>query len=235
MICRSCAGEGGAFDEASERAVYVWVPCEWCLGSRVDPESDDVVSAAARAVTVRDVGVDALRGAAILLMVLDHVLHVVDPDSVLRTGSPVAVTRLSLPLFMLAAAAVWRPLTWRRYGRLTLVGMVESVLYVVLGMGGPGIVALVVGVLLLVDVVGVSWLVGVLGLVQARYASIGWFEGYQPGMVLLWFVLGRLAWQAGAVSCPWWLRWPVLAWVGRHPIWWYVGHLLVLVAVVVVV
>jgi hypothetical protein len=192
--------------------------------------------------------VDAARGAAVLLMVLDHVLARSGLAPWLRAGSPLAVTRLSLPLFLLAAAAVWRPRAWKRYGRLLAVVPAEFVLYVALGLPLPGIVALVVVVALVLDVVTAAaggreldpYVLVVVGLVQALYVplQLSWWGNYQPGLVLAWWGIGRLvvllhearpaSYRAGLVLVrpAAWLRA-----VGRRPLVWYVGHLLVLVVV----
>lgn len=186
--------------------------------------------------------VDAIRGVAIVLMVLDHVLAVVDGDSPFRVGYPWSITRLSLPLFMLAAAAVWTPLGgWARSSRRRLIVgcAAEAVLLSALtALGRPGILGVFLLVLLLLDVIALTkwqpswWLLGVLGLVQALYVPIGW-RGYEPGLVLAWFVLGRFAWQetdVRAVRLGWLPGRAVWAAVGRNPVGWYVGHLTVLLA-----
>lgn len=181
---------------------------------------------------------DSLRGAAVLLMVLDHLLIQLDADSFLRVGSPLSITRLSLPLFMLAASAVWRPDPLRLRWKLFVTAFVEAFLCALLGMPWPGIVLLLFVMFRLLDVVSHSfdfdldaWAypVAVLGLVQALYVPVSW-NGYQPGLVVAWFMLGRLAWFYGSLS--WFPRWRVLTAVGRHPLLWYIGHLLALVGLV---
>lgn len=180
----------------------------------------------------RVVGVDRLRGLAVLLMVLDHVVALVDPAAPVRY----TLTRLSLPAFMAAAAAVWSGrLSGRSCRRLLAVAVVEAALVAALGLGQPGIVAVYLAVAVGVSV---AWpwvrshvgLVVVLGLIQAFYVRVGW-DGYEPGLVLAWFALGLLA-RSEVVDLgerlPAWL-----SSVGRRPLAWYVGHLAVLAAVVV--
>lgn len=177
--------------------------------------------------------VDAVRGAAVVLMVVDHVLLQVDPGSWLRF----TLTRAALPLFMVAAAAVWRGFSWRRLAAVAVAAIVEWPLTVALGMSAPGIVA----VFLLVSCVLWSspWLVhrpgllAGLGLIQALYLPVPW-AGYQPGLVAAWWALGRLAGdELRAV-----FEWPPsfwLMWIGRRPMRWYLGHLAAIYAVVVLV
>lgn len=184
--------------------------------------------------------VDGLRGAAIVLMVLDHVLVQADPDSFLRYS----LTRLSLPAFMFAAAVVWRPLSWRRFASLTVAAVVE-VLVSPPGMPVPGIVAVILLVLLFIEllrwasprILELPGVLGVLGLLGALYqpwsGDIDGWTGYEPGLVLAWWALGRLAaheLEPLAVRSPRWLRA-----IGRRPLWWYVGHLAAIYAVLLLV
>lgn len=169
---------------------------------------------------------DALRGAAVLLMILDHVLSVTDPVSDLRY----TLTRLSLPLFCGVAAAI-PDRSWSRRTKvlLAVAVVVEAALNPIIGLGEPGPVLLIVGALLVV-----TWgrkrdavmIVGALGLLQSLYQPLGW-TGYEPGLVVAWCALGgqavRELCRSGRVP-----RVPALERVGRHAVAWYVGHLVVL-------
>lgn len=170
--------------------------------------------------------VDAMRGVAILTMIVDHLLVAVDePSHWLRY----TVTRLSLPLFVGAAVMVYRGSMGARRARV-LAGLVvtETLLNPLLDLGTPGPVTLIAGCLLLIST---DWgrahlgpLAGV-GLLQALYVPVPW-SGYQPGLVLAWCVLGPVL--IGSVRT-WPVRWP--GWVramGRHPSGWYAAHLAVL-------
>lgn len=178
----------------------------------------------------REVWIDALRGAAIGLMVLDHLLVQVAPTSVVR----VTVTRLSLPLFMFAAAAVWRRRPGaRRLVQLGAAAVCEALLFVPLGMRQPGIVAVflgltVAGVFTAAGARPLLW--GTLGLVQALYVPVPW-DGYQPGLLVAWWCLGRLGAQEAR---PIGERVSLLAPIGRRPLLWYVGHLVVIAGAVYV-
>lgn len=184
----------------------------------------DVVTAAPQRTRVD--WIDRIRGLALVLMLLDHALFQVDPDSIAR----LTVTRWSLPLFMAASAAVWSPGV--RPKRVVVIGIcaaLEVVLSLELGMPLPGIL-----VVYLVAIIPLSnwyrashhaYAIGAAGLIQALYLPIGW-EGYEPGLVLVWWCLGRLGcYQLDRLG----VRLPrALADVGRRPLTWYVGHLLVL-------
>lgn len=187
--------------------------------------------------------VDSVRGLAIVLMVLDHVLVQVDPHSSLRAGAPWSITRLSLPLFMLAAGQVWRPSSPWHLNRVKLlgVGLVEVLLLQLLGMQLPGIVLIIWMVFLWLDLFAAVldriryacieawfWPLGVGGLLQALYVPVDW-AGYQPGLVLLWWALGFAAFEASWTDA---LDFRALRWIGRYPLTWYVGHLVVIALVV---
>lgn len=191
-----------------------------------------------RAETGRLLVVDVIRGAAVLLMLLDHVLAVTWADSPLRYGSPLMVTRLSLPLFMLAAAAVWAPGKLSRRWRLVPVAVVETFLGAYLGLDVVGIVA-VFGLSLVVLECAARlrldldrpFVPATVAILFTLYAPVPAWPGYQLSLVLAWFLLGRCYWASvWAFSVPAWSR--PLEVVGRHPLAWYVGHLVVLAALV---
>ncbi len=187
----------------------------------------------------RDVRLDVLRGLAVVLMVVDHVAGMV-----LALGGGVglmwlrvSVTRLSLPLFMLVAGVLWcrraRGLTWRRWFELVAVGAVVSTLLPFAGLPAPDLLLVLALVAPLARFV-LRWPVeaAVVGVVQAVNLPVAW-EAYQPGYVVLWLALGVLVAERGGV--PLWvdrLR-PagLLAGVGRRPLAWYLGHVVVVVLV----
>lgn len=174
-------------------------------------------------------GIDRLRGLAVLLMVLDHALVQIDHDSPLRY----TITRLSLPLFVGCAAAVFRgQLGRQRMGVLALGIIAETTLNGPLSLGGPGPVTLITCGLLAFSLPWVrrnAHLVGTLGLLQALYQPVGW-SGYQPGLILAYFALATLAvhdLEPAARRLPAWV-----GTVGRQPMRWYIGHLIALVLIV---
>jgi len=172
---------------------------------------------------VRLAWVDQLRGLAIVLMILDHVLVQVAPSHPLRYTA----TRLALPLFMACSAQVVRGFTRRRWAQLLAAIAAEAVLMPLTGLASPGILAvyLLATVLLMYTPGGHVAVVGVLGLLQAIYLSTGW-EGYQPGLVVAYLAFGAFAALTGELQRlgSWLPVW--LGSLGRRPLVWYIGHLL---------
>lgn len=179
--------------------------------------------------SVRVAGLDRLRGLAVVLMVLDHVLLIVVGGG-LALVLRLSVTRLSLPLFCVVAGAlvVDRP-RWRRLGAVVLAGYVAMVIGYPLGIGQPDVlVVLAVALAVAPLVVRVGWALPGLCwcLLQATTWPFPW-RGYQPGVVLGLVLVGHLAGRErlGRIGD----RLPeVFERVGRRPLAWYLGHLLVL-------
>lgn len=172
---------------------------------------------------------DRLRGLAIALMLLDHVLAVTGIHGPLR----LTVTRLALPFFMMCAGSLWRPLTARNGARLGAAALAELALCEYLRFSMPGILATFLGLMLALrarpSLANRPGLLVLAGLLQAAYLPLdGSWTGYQPGWVLAWWALGRLAIEElrpiGSAAPAW------LAVAGRRPLTWYVGHLAVLAA-----
>lgn len=168
---------------------------------------------------------DRLRGLAIVLMVLDHALVAVAPASVLR----LTATRLSAPLFMLCLAVLWKPgLNRRRLGFMLAAVFVEYSTFPIIGIPTPGIM---VGIVL-VTLAAERWPLARHGWACTVAGLVAWvYWGFSPGVVLMWWGVGRLAaWQEVR---PYGERLPAwLARLGRHPLGWYVGHLSVLAVLV---
>lgn len=185
------------------------------------------VLAATRSGVSRLVGLDRLRGLAILLMVLDHVW--------MLAGGPVelrwTVTRAAMPLFFVVAGSLVRRLTWR-HAWVAWVGLalplavpwidrpnvlvwyaVGAVCVAVAGRSGPRGLWLALGVLLTVAANG--------------YGAGVWAHSYEPAATVGLMLVGALAGRGSVAQLgdrlPGWLAWP-----GRYPLTAYVGHLLVL-------
>lgn len=191
------------------------------LGSRLAPYSMK---------PPRAVGLDALRGWAILLMILDHVWlltvsHDLDPVRLL--------TRLAMPVFFLVAGHLVTRLSWRHAGIAALgialpvvVPWIDSPNVLVLYALGAAVVVLhrrlsaplwvPIAFALTLSANGISW--------GHSTGAYGAFE--LVGLMCLGAMLPRATFAA--VRAP---RWVQL--VGRRPLRWYVGHLLALQLVVV--
>lgn len=189
----------------------------------------------------RDPAIDAIRGAAIVLMVADHGLgfaQTTDLDAPWMELVRHTVTRFSMPGFMLcsgillARASVSR----RRWCEAAGGALAVNAAATVTGMGGfvPDILATWCAVMLLAGIVR-RWpaTVAVLGLLQSTYWTVP-IVGYQPGWVAAFVALGVLVERAGdrEVLMPIARRMPDwMVSIGRRPLMWYLGHLALLAAV----
>lgn len=175
-------------------------------------------------------GIDRLRGAAIVLMVVDHSLMMYG-DEVLSPLVRISVTRTALPLFIFVAGTlITAEPRWWRWCQVFICGLVASSLGDQLGWSQPNILLLLAGCLVVVSAAerfsdGWWWTVLALSLMQPIFWRIAW-GAYQPGELLCMMMLGRLihpadlaAWGTGSRCFAW------LAAVGRWPLTIYVGHI----------
>lgn len=168
----------------------------------------------------RSAALDGLRGAAVVLMVADHLAATAGMD-LLRLGP----TRWALPIFALIAGSLTA--STARLVECAAAGLVVSALAIGSDwMNGVDVLVLLVGAKAVVQLrPGWALPAAVVGLCQAAYVPVEW-SGYQPGWVLGWVALGALvpvrAWAEGLPSLT------RLAGVGRWPLAIYVGHLVLL-------
>lgn len=171
---------------------------------------------------------DAARGLAIALMTVDHALLAFGAPAWTRLGP----TRLALPVFMLVFGMLWRDGWRRRHVDVALAALVSIPLMGVLG--GPAVPVLVVIVVVLVVMnltcrLPIQYVL-VAAVMQATTWPLGW-DGYEPGLLLAFALMGRLAgfstgFGIGALDVDGPLRrsrW--LAFIGRYPLAFYLGHL----------
>lgn len=187
----------------------------------------------------RLVGLDRLRGLAVVTMVIDHLALLAGGADLVR----LTVGRVALPAFCLVAGALVRPLDGRRAWRLGTVfgaGVVATALGAPLGIGQPDVL-LVLAVVLAGAGGLLAWawrrcsstplvVAGALAVLQPVTWPIPW-TGYQPGTVLALVLIGR---QLGRGPLERWGRaLPApLGGLGRYPLTAYVGHLAVLAVLV---
>lgn len=184
---------------------------------------------------LRLVGLDRLRGLAIGCMIVDHVALLGGLQLV-----RVSVGRLALPIFFVLAGALVRRLTWR-HGAIFAVGLVLPV--VVPWIDSPNVLTLyAVGAVVLVAGARWWWWPWVVLVVAVTLLANGWGDwpagGYPPAALLALLAAGTLlrryvgleALHEVGEGLPGWL-----GAIGRRPVTWYVGHLLVLQGLVVMV
>lgn len=181
-----------------------------------------------RAAGVRWVAFDAFRGLAVLAMLADHLTLVLGGPDLIR----LTVGRLAVPMFfLLAGYLVTRP-RWRHLG-IGLVGLLLPV--AVPWIDSPNVLATwALGVV-------VIWLWRLGGLPVWGLAALGlvlfandWGQvpgSYPPAALIGLMALGTMVPRSAfewARHAPGWV-----AAIGRHPVGWYVGHLLVLQVMIV--
>lgn len=171
----------------------------------------------------RLVGLDRLRGLAVLLMVLDHVLLVVGEGLALR----LTVTRAALPIFGLLAGALWRPGARVRLLQLGGAAIVATYLGVVLGMPRPDVLVVIFVALLAMHAYR-RWPVATFAVAAIQATTWGIAAGgYEPGVLLVLMVggyeFGRERLDVLGRRAP-----ALLELLGRYPLSLYLGHLALL-------
>lgn len=174
----------------------------------------------------RDARLDGLRGFAIALMVLDHSALVFGASWGVRE----VLTRAALPLFMLLAGYLWRPGLRCRHLDLVLAAAIATPFLSAIGAADIEILPLLCVCLPLLHL-SARWpvLMLSLALVQPSAWPVPW-SGYEPGFVLALLIAGQLmrrfSLDTGLLGVGSYLQ--GFAAVGRWPLTWYVGHLVVL-------
>lgn len=166
--------------------------------------------------------VDAVRGLAVLLMIVDHVSMFVGLEPLRWTFG-----RFAMPLFFLLSGALVSRLRVR-HGLALALGLALPVFVPWLDV--PNLLVLfAVGSALIVLWERAGWRVEWLGVVLAALAAnrvelVGG-SGYEPYALLGLMVLGRV------VGLGWCERLRLPGWVakvGEYPLTWYVGHIALL-------
>lgn len=190
----------------------------------------------------RDTRLDALRGLAIVLMVFDHLLAVAAGFATPTWLHWIrdTVTRLSLPLFMVVSGILLerrKGFSTERVIRILYCALFVNclVLAIKVGLGFPDILGLwLLAVAISPVILRYPVEVLILGFLQAINLPIQWslWTNYQPGWVIGWVALGVLvsrteepAMLRPASTLPHWLES-----IGRRPLLWYVGHIVLILA-----
>ncbi len=175
-------------------------------------------------------GLDALRGGAIALMMLDHVAAVAGGGPWWVRG---IVTRFALPMFMFVSGYLWRPGWRRRHWEIVAAAFVTLPLVWYLGIADVHILAVYALILPLLPLSARwPWLAIALGLIQAKDWPLDYL-GYEPGLVWALVAVGQLARnrELAEIDVAHASLRPFVA-IGQWPLCWYAGHLAVLAAIV---
>lgn len=176
--------------------------------------------------------IDGARGLSIAAMIVSHVGLV---TGLTPWWFHLYVMRPVAPMFLLLLGLLWRPGFRRRHVQF-IAGMVAAqVLALTLGFPFPNIL-LLMGAALLVMPAAMRWPTAVLTLCVCQLAFWpvpDWWTGYQPGFVVAFVLAGQLLPQDGYLRGYGRLGSKLgMEVVGRWPLTFYLGHLLVLVVAV---
>jgi len=186
---------------------------------------------------------DAMRGLAIVIMIIDHVLAALESIGVgsnVVEYSRLSVTRFSMPLFMIASGIAWTRygLRFTRWAQVVLWAVVINSLTRLLwpDFNFPEILAIWAAL-------AIAWkfirrfpiITMIIGYTQTTYWQIPW-QGFQPGELAIFLGVGVLLskvsldflWRERRTSR---LIKP-LAVVGRYPLTIYGGHLIAITLIV---
>lgn len=184
----------------------------------------------------RNVRIDKLRGLAILLMILDHVLCVIDPENLARY----TLTRAALPIFMLISGYLLanRNPSLKRYAQLVAASFCSLLIVQHI----PGMAK--VDVLFVIAIVLAVWPIArrvpitalCIGAVQSQ--TFGLWDGYEPGYLLALLCTGQLLFQTRSRNdyliashvCRFMPR--AIEILGRYPLSAYLAHLLIIANVI---
>lgn len=197
-------------------------------------------------VRARNLIIDAMRGAAIILMVIDHSLAALESTglyNIIVEYSRLTITRVSMPLFMIASGIVWSlyGLRAKRWVQVLLLAAVLNAMTRILwpDFNFPEI-------LLVWTLLAIFWklirrfpvLTLIIAFIQNTYWQVYW-QAYQPGEVAIFLATGVLIARA-PLERIWKIRETsrmnniinVCAKVGRYPLTIYGVHLAILAVLV---
>ncbi len=216
--------------QQAQRSLRYGLRPTWRAADRGKPAAVD-------AGTSRDTAIDALRGAAIVLMILDHALGFAQMTNLRGSWMEFArlsVTRFALPTFMICTGVLLsiRPLALRRWIEVTAAAVIVNLGALLAGMGHvtPEVLAMWSLVMVFSPMIRrFPICVAVVALLQAFYWQVP-IPTYQPGWLAAFVCIGVLGGQGRnrelaelGAFVPAWME-PM----GHRPLAWYMGHLAIL-------
>ena len=194
---------------------------------------------------VRIALLDGMRGLAIIIMIVDHILSALESigiESNFVEYSRLTATRFSMPLFMIASGIVWGAygLRLKRWGQVLLLAVALNAMTRLLWPDFNFPEILMVWALLAIAwrlIVRFPIITMIVGYTQTTYWMLPW-QGFQPGELAIFLGAGVLISKA-PLDWLWRERRTAkliepLAFVGRYPLTIYGGHLTLLAIIVAI-
>ena len=190
--------------------------------------------------------IDAIRGLAIALMILDHSLFAIESIGMANNiveYSRLSITRFSMTLFMIASGIIWilYGLRIKRWIQVFILSIIVNVTIRVLWPDFNNPEILFVWTLLAIGyrlIVRFPITVMIIGYTQFVFWPVSW-GGYQPGELAIFLGVGVLIARAPLDRTWKQIRFEkllsTLAFLGRYPLSIYSGHLISLSLIVAAV
>jgi uncharacterized membrane protein len=190
--------------------------------------------------------IDAIRGLAIALMILDHSLFAIESIGMANNiveYSRLSITRFSMPLFMIASGIIWKlyGLRIKRWIQVFILSILVNLAIRVLWSDFNNPEILFVWTLLAIGyrlIVRFPITVMIIGYTQFVFWPVSW-GGYQPGELAIFLGVGVLIARAPLDRTWKQIRFKkflsALAFLGRYPLSIYSGHLISLSLIVAAV
>jgi len=190
--------------------------------------------------------IDAIRGLAIALMVLDHSLFAIETigiANVVVEYSRLSITRFSMPLFMIASGIIWAlyGLRIRRWFQVFVLAVILNFATRILWADFNYPEILLVWTMLAIGsrlIVRFPITVMIIGYTQFIFWPIPW-SGFQPGELAIFLGVGVLVARAPLEKAWKHMRFKslisALSFLGRYPLSIYSGHLILLSLIVALV
>ena len=190
--------------------------------------------------------IDAIRGLAIALMILDHSLFAVESIGVANNVleySRLSITRFSMPLFMIASGFIWAldGLRIKRWIQVFILSILINLTIKVLWPDFNNPEILFIWTILAIGsrlIVRFPITVMIVGYTQFIFWPVPW-SGYQPGELSIFLGVGVLIARAPLDKTWKQIRFEkllsALAFLGRYPLSIYSGHLIYLSLIVAAV